>query len=235
MRPAVTDADLRPPPVAHMIRDLVEVLDPRAWTVPADRTGLPQGDGHAVLFAPGILTGDLATSAVRRFVGRLGYSAHGWGLGTNVGPTRRVVKGLERCLFELNERTGRRVSLVGVSLGGVYMRELAKRHPHRVRRLFLVCSPTRYPPASRITPLLFALEGLYDRAYPREPEQLNPPAPVPTTAFHTRRDGFLAWQCCLESGPLAENIEVSSGHCAAGRASRTLEVLALRLAQPEVR
>ena len=233
MRGPMNDAPRTPPPLAHMVRDLAEVLDPRMWMALPDVPGLPRGDGHAVLFAPGILTGDLTTASMRGFIARLGYAAHGWGRGVNLGPTRRVVAGIERRLMELNDRSGRRVSLVGLSLGGVYLRELAKRHPDRVRRLFLICCPTRYPVASRITPLLIALEAFYDPAHPRSPEALSRPAPVPTTAFYTRRDGFLAWQCCLESGAMAENIEVTSGHCAAGRTPLTLRILARRLAEPD--
>ncbi len=233
MNPAPGERAAKPPPLAHMVRDLAEVIDPRIWARHSHHTALPSGDGHAVLFAPGIGTGDFATGPVRAFTARLGYVAYGWGLGPNLGPTRRVVRGLERRLFDLNERSGRRISLVGISLGGVYLRELAKRHPDRVRRLFLVCSPTRYPPPSRITPLLLALESFYDPDYPRTSDLLDRPAPVPTTAFHTRRDGFLAWQYCLETGPLAENIEIDAGHCVASRTPLARRILAERLAEAD--
>jgi pimeloyl-ACP methyl ester carboxylesterase len=213
-----------------MVRDIAETINARLWTKLPDQAGLPRGDGHAVLVAPGVCTGDFATASVRGFLTRLGYAAHGWGLGLNLGPTRRTVQGIERRLFALNEQSGRPVSLIGVSLGGLYLRELAKRHPDRVRHLFLVCSPTRYPVVSRVATLLLAFEGFYDPLYPRRPEDLNPPAAVPTTAFFTRRDGFLAWQCCLETGPLAENIEIDSGHCVAPSLPLTLRILAARLA-----
>ena len=56
----VTDPEaLAPPPIVHTIRDLVEVLDPRQWIAPAGQSDLPRGDGHPVLFAPGVGTGDL--------------------------------------------------------------------------------------------------------------------------------------------------------------------------------
>jgi len=221
------------PPVTRMLRDLFEILDPRLWTDLPDQPDLPRGDGHAVLFSPGILAGDFTTASTRGFIARLGYASHGWALGPNWGPTRRIVRGLERRLFDLNESSGRRVSLVGRSLGGLYFRELAKRHPERVRRLFLVCSPTHVPTASLVSLVLSALSRFYDPSFPRSPEALNPPTQVPTTAFYTRRDGFLAWQHCLDSGPLAENVEIDAGHCAAGRHPRTLRILAMRLAEPD--
>ena len=50
-------------------------------------------------------------------------------LGLNLGPTKRIMSRLESSLFTLNDRTGRRISLVGKSLGGMVMRELAKNIP----------------------------------------------------------------------------------------------------------
>ena len=171
---------------------------------------------------------------MRGFIGRLGYATHGWSLGLNLGPTARVVRGLERRLFDLNERHGRRVSLVGISLGGVYQRELAKRYPERVRRLFLVCSPTRHPVASNIGALLFAFERFYDPDYPRAPEALNAPAPVPTTAFYTRRDGFLAWamQHREHRGRWPRISRSTVAIAVAGRTVDTLRAIATRLAVP---
>jgi pimeloyl-ACP methyl ester carboxylesterase len=57
---------------------------------------------------------------------------------------------LESRLFALNDRSGRRVSLVGKSLGGFLSRELAKLYPERVRRLILICAPVQHPAATAL-------------------------------------------------------------------------------------
>lgn len=218
-----------------MARDFADLLRPSAWVTPEVAPDLPRGDGHAVLFAPGVLAGDYSTAPARRFFSLLGYDARGWGLGPNLGPTRHIVRGLEARLFALNDRSGGRVSLIGRSLGGILLRELAKSHPDRVRRLILVCSPVRHPVPSLLSPVLYRFERFYEPAYPREPALLNRPAPVPTTSFYTRSDGFLAWQHCLEeAGGMAENIELTeAGHCAAGLHPVALHLAASRLALPD--
>src|SRR5260221_540964 len=89
----------------------------------------PRGDGHGVLVVPGLLASDVSTGVLRRFLRRLGYDAAGWDLGRNRGPTDQVVDELPRVLSALAQRTGRPVSLIGWSLGGIYARELARQHP----------------------------------------------------------------------------------------------------------
>src|SRR5260370_35345744 len=65
----------------------------------------------------------------------------GWALGRNTGPTEEVVAGLPRAVLDHAERTGRPVSLIGWSLGGIYAREMARRHPRKVRQVITLGSP----------------------------------------------------------------------------------------------
>src|SRR4051795_2439615 len=104
---------------------------------------LPRGDHHPVLVLPGLLAGDGSTTAVRGVLRRLGYDVHGWELGRNLGPTEKVVRGMDRRLQELAQRQGRRVSVVGWSLGGIFARTLARRSPHLVRQVVTLGSPFR--------------------------------------------------------------------------------------------
>ena len=57
---------------------------------------LPHGDGHSVLVLPGLLADDVSTRALRTVLRKLGYDVHGWGLGRNIGPDRRVREGHPR-------------------------------------------------------------------------------------------------------------------------------------------
>ena len=101
----------------------------------------PRGDGHGVLVFPGLLAGDSSTVPLRVFLRWLGYDVRGWDLGRNHGPTEAVLDGLPRAVLDHAMRTGRPVSLVGWSLGGVYAREMARRHPRQVRRVITLGSP----------------------------------------------------------------------------------------------
>jgi pimeloyl-ACP methyl ester carboxylesterase len=101
----------------------------------------PRGDGHGVLIFPGLLAHDPSTGPRRGFLRWLGYDARGWDLGRNYGPTEAVLAGLPRALLRHAERTGRPVSLIGWSLGGIYAREVARRHPGQVRQVITLGSP----------------------------------------------------------------------------------------------
>lgn len=199
----------------------------------------PRGDGHGVLALPGFIGTDLSTRPLRVLLRLLGYDARPWGLGRNLGPTEAVVGGLPRRLVELNESTGRPVSLVGVSLGGIFARDLARRHPGLVRQVVTLGSPFGLP-AGQTVPHPTHAGSLYRAFRPlhrdvdwRDERDL-PPLPVPSTAIYTRSDGIVPWRACLErEAPTSESIEVFGSHSGLGHNPLALAVIADRLAQPE--
>src|SRR5207244_11287989 len=92
----------------------------------------PAGDGHPVLVLPGWLANDRSTQALRWFLRDRGYHVHGWKLGRNLGPSSRLAPALGQRFTALRARHGRKLSLIGWSLGGIYARELARRFPDDV-------------------------------------------------------------------------------------------------------
>ena len=50
----------------------------------------PRGDGHPVLALPGFLASDLSMAPMRRYLTELGYDAHAWQMGRNLGGMSRV-------------------------------------------------------------------------------------------------------------------------------------------------
>ena len=116
--------------------DLAALLLAAPWLATA-----PRGDGHGVLVLPGLLASDASTLPLRGYLGWLGYDVRGWDLGSNRGPTEAVLAGLPRALLAQARRTGRPVSLVGWSLGGIYARELARRDAKHVRQVITLGSP----------------------------------------------------------------------------------------------
>ncbi len=194
----------------------------------------PVGDGHPVLVLPGLIAGDATTRPLRRYLGRLGYAAHGWQQGLNLGPRDGVI---ERCLARLRalRRTHRRtVSLIGWSLGGIYARELAKLAPEDVRLVITLGTPfTGHPKATRAWRLYEVLAG-HRIGAPEIHEPLRRPPPVPTTSIFSRSDGVVSWQCSVEhAGARSESIEVQASHLGIGFNPLTFYAVADRLAQPE--
>ena len=196
---------------------------------------VPPGDGHPVLVLPGLLASDLSTAPLRRFLRALCYDAHGWGLGRNLGPRAGLREKLDAALRRLRDRHGRRVSLVGWSLGGIFARELARSHPDDVRCVITLASPFRDITASHAARLVALRPGGRPLREAQELRAwLRAPLPVPTTSIYSRTDGIVAWQSCLEEeGPTRENVEVRCSHTGMGFHAETLAVVADRLAQPE--
>lgn len=227
-------------PNAPPSRELL-MLEGRAWwelagliaAYPLLRLS-PRGDGHPVLVLPGLAASDESTRPLRRFLAEQGWAAHGWRLGPNHGPRPGAEQRMQERLAEVAERHGRKVSLVGWSLGGIFAREMARRAPHHVRQVITLGSPfAGAPRASNAWQLYERLSGQRADDWPQR-EAMKQPPPVPATAIYSRSDGVVAWQGCLErEGPTSENIEVHASHCGLGHHPAVLHAIADRLAQPE--
>lgn len=196
---------------------------------------LPKGDGHPVLVLPGFTTGDTATRALRRFLRHRGYRASGWGQGLNLGFKPGLEVRMIRRLRDLHHRHGRRVSIIGWSLGGIYARELARQNPEDVRQVITLGSPFNHSPRANHAWRLY--EKLAHEKVDDQKDRLaglEQPLDVPSTAVYSRTDGVVAWQCCLQTeGPQAENVQIYGSHCGLGHNPMVLYVIADRLAQTE--
>lgn len=195
---------------------------------------LPRGDEQPVLVFPGLAASDTSTLMLRQFVRRLGYPGYGWAQGFNVGPRHGVLAGCRERLEEIADKYGRRVSLVGWSLGGVYAREVAKLNPDLTRQVITLGSPFAGPPkASNAYPLFKLLSG-HRAEDPHLLERLREPPPVPTTSIYSRSDGVVHWECSVQRhGKWVENIEVRASHFGFGFNPAVLYAIADRLAQRE--
>jgi pimeloyl-ACP methyl ester carboxylesterase len=193
----------------------------------------PRGDSHGVLVLPGLLASDSSTALLRRYLRLLGYKVRGWSLGRNLGPTDDVLDGMPAMLSALVSDTGGPVSVIGWSLGGIYARELARRHPGQVRQVITLGSPFALSDSGR---------SYADRAYERRArlhaaagvptrQEIRRPIPVPSTAVYSRRDGIVSWQACIEpETDLHQNVEVRCAHLGFGVDPATLWLIADRLA-----
>jgi pimeloyl-ACP methyl ester carboxylesterase len=197
----------------------------------------PRGDGHPVLVLPGLITSDTATRPLRSFLKSHGYAVSGWGQGRNYGLRPGVQDGLIDRLVEMHETHGRKVSLVGWSLGGLYARQLAKMMPERVRSVITLGSPfAGSPKATNAWRTYEAVSGQSAEDHnPQFGGAMSETPPVPTTAIFSRTDGICAWQSCIEKpGAQTENIEVQgASHCGMGHHPAIVYAVAERLAQAE--
>ena len=192
----------------------------------------PRGDGHSVIVFPGLAASDMSTLPLRAFLAERGYKASGWDLRFNLGPREGV---LERCLERVRrtrKETGRKVSLVGWSLGGIYAREIAKLAPDDVRAVITLGTPFTGNPKANYAWRIFELASGHSLDDTETFERVRVPPPLPTTSILSRSDGIVSWQCCLQAaGANAESIEVTASHIGIGMNPAVWYAVADRLAQ----
>jgi pimeloyl-ACP methyl ester carboxylesterase len=200
----------------------------------------PRGDGQPVLVLPPLGANDAGTTPLRTYLRALGYDAVGWKLGTNLGLTASIVDGVPERLERLHADTGRKVSVIGWSAGGILGREAARRNPDAVRQVITLGSPFRLMLDDRYKTHAALLYRLTERWHitPTDSmlraEHCEPLLRVPVSAIYSRTDGVATWQSCVEDdGPQRENIEVFGSHCGLGHNPAALIAIADRLAQRE--
>jgi len=202
-----------PPPYQRLALEPLAVWEYTSFMAASPFMGfIAQGDGHPVLVLPGFTTSDRSTELLRAVLSRNGHVAHGWKLGRNM-------------------------SLLGWSLGGIFARELARRHPEVVRSVITLASPYRFRVGDRSH-----ASSLYDSVGPPvDPflgdlpaEEEREPVPVPTTSIYTRTDGIVRWHTCIDTiGAACENIEVFGTHSGLGYNIAATVAIADRLACPD--
>ena len=196
----------------------------------------PRGDGHPVLVLPGLVASDTSTRPLRSFLKNRGYAVSGWRQGRNLGLRNGVQDAMMDLVKELSDHSGRKISLIGWSLGGLYARQLAKLMPDRVRTVITLGSPfAGHPKATNAWRVYEMARGRRaDEDDGRFGGSLSDTPPVPTTAIFSRTDGICAWQGCMEkTSATSESIEVESSHCGMGHHPAVVYAVADRLAQPE--
>ncbi len=182
-----------------------------------------------VLLVPGFMAGDWTLVAMAAFLRRNGYRTYRSHIHVNVGCTRDAADRLERRLEAIASRRGRKVTIVGHSLGGMLARGLAARRPDLVEGIVSMGSPVLAPGAvhhmlalnveglNRLTKAGFG--GLMSADCTRgecarlsfEETHTPLPADFPFTAIYSQRDGIVDWKACLD--PAALQVEVRTSHC----------------------
>jgi pimeloyl-ACP methyl ester carboxylesterase len=196
----------------------------------------PRGDGHPVLTLPGFLASDLSMAPMRRYLKELGHDTRAWQMGRNIGGVARMRVALLDRLGEIHAETGRKISLVGWSLGGVYARDLALQAPAMVRSVVTLGSPfANDVTATNATGLYQLLTGESAEAFPELRSAISGDLPVPATSIYSHSDGIVNWHTCrLRPSATAENIEVYlASHVGLGVNPAALWAVADRLAQSE--
>jgi pimeloyl-ACP methyl ester carboxylesterase len=228
---------LRPPGLGLLLAEPRGIFELNAslWLSPL-LLRAPRGDGHPVLALPGFLASDLSMAPMRRYLTELGYDAHAWRMGRNTGGIARMRGALLDRLSEIYHTSGRKVSIVGWSLGGVYARDLALQAPGMVRAVVTLGSPfANDVTATNASRLYEVLSGETIGADAELQQALAGDLAVPATSIYSRSDGVVNWRTSrLRPSATAENIEIHlASHLGLGVNPAALWAIADRLAQAE--
>src|SRR5271165_657472 len=106
--------------------------------------GVPRGDGSGVVIIPGFLGTDLYLMELHAWLQRIGYQSYFSGIGINAEcPNLLVQRHLNDTIERALAETGRRIHLIGHSLGGVMARSIAGQRPRDIASVITLASPIR--------------------------------------------------------------------------------------------
>jgi pimeloyl-ACP methyl ester carboxylesterase len=205
----------------------------------------PRGDGHPVLLLPGFMGSEGSLFALEMFLRNRGFAVQTWGLGRNVGFRPGHASAIEQKIRYMHHESGRKVSLVGWSLGGVFALYGAHQAVDSVRNVVTLGSPiTVDASGSAVPPLLKALYRLVAHPLGSAAHSMQPraktmrerkPLPVPLSCLYSLSDGVVPPQEATTEGDdaLHENIRVWGSHTGLGFNALVLQIVADRLAQAE--
>ena len=190
--------------------------------------GIPHGDGAPVILIPGFLGADPYLAELYGWLKRIGYLPYMSGIGQNADCPNVLAQRLYVTIDRAYRDTGRKVDLIGHSLGGIIARVAAVRYPRRVAKVISLGSPVN---AVRTHPIvLTAARFVRGRVQWRHRSQVESncytghcacsflehvrqeiPHSVKHASIYTKSDGIVDWRSCLEENG-SPNIEVRGTH-----------------------
>lgn len=212
--------------------------------------GVPHGDDSGVVIIPGFLGTDLYLMELHGWLGRIGYRPYFSGIGINADcPNLLIQRHLNETIETARAETGRKIHLIGHSLGGVIACAVARQRPRDVASVITLASPIRGTVTSRT--VLHAAEAVRLRILQEHGRGVLPacytgrctcnfvdslkrdiPDSMLQTAIYTRHDGIVNWRYCMTRDPEAD-FEVPGTHIGMAFNPSAYTIVAERLAKAQ--
>lgn len=191
--------------------------------------GVPRGNGAPVIVIPGFLGSDNYLIELYYWLRRIGYKSYYSRIGRNAECPDVLTQKLFQTMDQAYEETGRKLHLVGHSLGGLLARSAAGQRPEQVEQVISLASPFR---DIRVHPMILAAAGFVRGRIVRErgddhakrgcytgnctcqfADSLRNDMPngMKRTAIYTKTDGVVDWHSCIEDDDKF-NIQVVGTH-----------------------
>jgi len=209
--------------------------------------GVPKGDGSAVVVIPGFLGTDVYLMELHAWLQRIGYRPYFSGIGLNAEcPNLLIQRRLNETVEKACKETGRKIHVIGHSLGGIIARSLANQRSDVVASVIMLGAPFRGTVVHRS--VLKAAETVRLRILDEHGPGVLPecytgrctcnfidslkrdvPDSVLETAVYTRDDGVVDWKYCMTRNP-AVDFEVPGTHIGLAFNPSVYSIIAERLA-----
>ncbi len=190
--------------------------------------GVPKGDGSATIVVPGFLGSDVYLYELHFWLGRIGYKSYLSNIGWNADCLNTLSNKLIETIKTAHEETGKKVHLIGHSLGGVLSRSAAIQNPDLIESVITLASPFRG--VSSHPKVLEMSKRIRNRIFRNNDKTDFPncytgychcnavtalqsflPKKIRQTAVYTKSDGIVDWKNCT-SRFAENNFEVSGTH-----------------------
>jgi len=201
-----------------------------------------------VVIIPGFLGTDVYLTELHGCLGRIGYHPYFSGIGINAEcPNLLIQRHLSETIGQALDETGRKIHLIGHSLGGVIARSVAGQRPKDVASVITLASPFRGTVTNRT--VLRAAEAVRMRILQEHGQGVLPtcytgrctcnfidslrrdiPSSMMETAIYTRYDGVVDWRYCMTRNPDVD-FEVPGTHIGMAFNPAAYTIVAERLAK----
>lgn len=225
--------DVARPNLGHMMREAAWFLEPVRRPIRRLRKpfALPKSaNPKTVMILPGFATHPVRMRFFARSLEQAGHTAKRWGLGFNWGPTEENFARLESRLLDLRRRSGQKIHLVGWSLGGMFARELAKKHPAVVAQVITMGTPFSYSPRANNAWRIYQLIAGHSVDQSPIGGDLRTKPPVPTVALWSPNDGIVhPRSACGKRGERDRAIALRCGHLGFAYSEESISAVAREL------
>jgi pimeloyl-ACP methyl ester carboxylesterase len=214
--------------------------------------GVPRGDRAGVILIPGFLANDLYLMEMYAWLKRIGYRPYYSGIGLNADcPNLLISRRLNETIDQARRETGRKLHLIGHSLGGIIARSVAASRPQDVASVVTLGAPFR---GTAMHPRVMDMVNLVRQQILRNHEEKvlpdcytsrctcsfldylrkKMPSGIAETAIYTQTDGLVDWRYCLTENP-DNDFEVTGTHLGLAFNPTSYRIIAHRLDDPKSR
>ena len=202
-----------PPPLLGLVGEAMAMRRRLLFSGVVNAGPMAPDEGRPVIIFPAFMVHEVFCRRLCLSLISAGYDARTWGMGLNRGLEPDMMVRLQDLVSETHDRTGRKVALVGWSLGGLFAREVAKTMPHAVERVVTMASPFSGDPRANNVWRIYEWKTGHRVDSPPIDVELSRKPPVPTLALWSPKDGVVSPDCCRGApGESDLTIEVDCNH-----------------------